>query len=385
MTKTKVLIMHTSVGYGIKLTAENILEKLSQSGEFEVRIADVGQVEKGGFATVLEKAYSKILDRFAGLWGFLYSSRFVTAISLPPRKFIASFKSKNTLNLLREFQPAIVISTQAISTGVIAYLKSKGLYKGKLVAVFSDYHLHRFWLFDEVDLYACNIQKQADELKRLGVPADKIVITGLFLADKFYKPLDKEQAAVSAGLLRSMPVVFLFNGGRPRTVDTLNVFRQLLRSARSFQVVVVCGKNAELKKELEQIGAPSAHPVKIYGYSNQIDLLMAASDVMIGKTGGPTMGEAVLKKLPMVLTDIRPGHEQANLEFLLKNNIVVHARVPREAVFLAEQILDKKIRIDWDNAYKTIVQPPQSVSIAEALNRIKPAETSLKVTHYQEA
>jgi len=43
------------------------------------------------------------------------------------------YNYKNILELLREFQPVIVISTDATSSAVVAYLKSKGLYHGKLV------------------------------------------------------------------------------------------------------------------------------------------------------------------------------------------------------------------------------------------------------------
>src|SRR6185295_2518461 len=105
MTKTKVLILHTSVGYGIKVTAQNIFEKLSRSSEFEPRIEDIQQVEAGQFNKLLEKFYLTILDRMAFLWGFLYDSKFVLWLSLPLRKTIAKYKSKHVLALLRDFQP----------------------------------------------------------------------------------------------------------------------------------------------------------------------------------------------------------------------------------------------------------------------------------------
>src|SRR5512146_3050296 len=136
--KTKVLILHTAVGHGIKVTAQNIFDRLQKSGRFEVRIEEIGKIESGWFAHSLEKTYLTILEKISPLWGFLYNSKIVLSLALPLRKFIASFKSRRTLEILREFQPAIVISTQAIPTGVIAYLKSKGLYRGKLAAVFSD-------------------------------------------------------------------------------------------------------------------------------------------------------------------------------------------------------------------------------------------------------
>ncbi|MBX4205183.1 MAG: hypothetical protein KW788_03300 [Candidatus Doudnabacteria bacterium] len=378
--KTKILILHTSVGHGIKLTALNIAEQLKHSEEFEPRVEDIQKVEAGAIAKSIERVYSTITDRIPGLWGYLYRSRPVLFITMPLRKFFASFKSKNTLKLLREFQPAIVISTQAVCTGIVAYLKSKGLYRGKLVAVFSDYHLHPFWCFDEVDLYFCNIAEQAEKLVALGVPKEKIVITGLFISEKFYRHIEQEEACRQLGLLTTMPKVFMFSGGRPR-MNNREIFLQLLRSPKSFQIVAVCGKNEELKAELEKISAPSIHPTKIYGYSDQVDVIMDASDVMVGKTGGPSMGEAVLKKLPLVLTDIQPGHEEENLQFLLRNEVVVYGRIPREVVFLVEEILSGKIASDWDHAYETIIKPAGTISVTEALMKIKPVAF---VKYYQD-
>jgi processive 1,2-diacylglycerol beta-glucosyltransferase len=163
----------------------------------------------------------------------------------------------------------------------------------------------------------------------------------------------------------------------------VEIYRQLLRSQKTFQVVVICGKNEELKVALEQIAPPSSHPVKIYGYTEEVDKIMSACDVMVGKTGGPTMGEAIIKHLPMVLTDIMPGHEEENLRFLLDHNVVEYGRIPREVVFLVEEFLDGKRAIDWDNAHETVLRPKGAVNIADALGAIRP-QPQAKIRNYQE-
>jgi processive 1,2-diacylglycerol beta-glucosyltransferase len=380
--KTKVLLLHTSVGYGIKVTAENIFKELQKSPDFESRIEDIQKVQSGVTNSVIQNTYVTILDYFSGLWGFLYSSNFIMSIVLPMRKFLASFQSSRTLKLLREYQPAIVVSTQAAPSGIIAYLKSKGLYRGKLVVVFSDYHLHPFWLFDETDLYICNIQQQADILKQMGVPSSKIAVTGMPLPDKFLTPVNKEEAASATGLLTTMPVVLVTSGGRARGAIK-EVFLRLLRSNKSFQVVLVCGRNEELKQELEKISAPVRHPTKILGYVDNMDMLMAAATVMVGKTGGPTMAEAVARRLPMVLTDVRPGHEQENLNYLTRNDVVVFGRIPAEVVYLVESVLDGKRLVNLDKAYELIIKPKGSISVTQALTEIKPAPPVVKVQNYQ--
>lgn len=382
MPKTKVLILYTSVGYGIKATAQNIFEQLFASAEFEPRLEDIQKVESGKLTNGIEKIYLGMLDRFAFVWGFLYTSRLVLWLSLKCRKFAASFKYKETLNLLRGYQPAIVISTQTVATGIMAYLKSRGLYRGRLVAVFSDFHLHRFWLYDEVDLYVCAIAEQVNELKLLGIADNKIALTGMFIANKFNNQIPKEDAKRHIGLLQSMPTILLTSGARVRG-EIKEIFLKLLRSAKSFQIVAVCGTNSELKEQLLSITSPNNHPVKILGYVENMEVLMSAADVLIGKTGGPTIGEAIIKKLPMIMTCVRPGHEVINLEYLVKNKIVEYARIPREAVFLAEQVLDGKLKKDWDEAFKKVIQPQRRTSLIQALEQIKPQTQGLNVRNYQ--
>ena len=342
----------------------------------------------GGTNKTVEKIYLVILEKFSFLWGFLYTSKIVNWISLPLRKPLARFKSKNVLKFLREYQPAIVISTQTISTGIMAYLKSKGLYRGKLVAVFSDFHTHPFWVYQEVDLYLCVIAEQVADLMNLGIPREKIAITGMILADKFKNKIDKEEAKRKLGLLTTMPAVLLFNGARPR-MAVKDIFLRLLRSPRSFQIIVVCALNDELKAELEKISPPAPHPVRIMGYAHNTEILMSASDVLVGKTGGPTMGEAILKKLPLILTEIHPGHEQLNLEYLVHNGISQFARNPAEALYFIEQILDGKSKKDWLQAESKLIKPIGAVSVADAIDGIRPEEpvntSGLKIKNYQES
>ncbi len=384
--KTKVLVLTTSTGYGIKITADNAAEQLGNSGQFEVLVHDIEKVEGGATINAVRGVYLTLLDRISGLWGFLYSSKVVMFIMLPLRKFLFSFKSKKVLQVLREFQPAIVLSTQTVPTGIIAHLKSKGLYRGKLVAVFSDYHLHPFWLYDEVDLYICNIPEQAAQLRKMGIDESKIKITGTLIAEKFYKKISREEALRSLGLLQSMPVVLMGGAGRARAANK-EIFKQLLRTPKSFQVVVICGKNEQLKKELSEISPPAPHPVKILGYVENMEVLMSAANVLVYKTGGPSMAEAVVKKLPMILTDIRPGHELINLNYLVGHGIAQYARTPREAAFMAEQVLDGKLVFDHEHNFEQIVKPKGSIPLAEAISAIapEPKETSsLKVSNYQE-
>ncbi|OGE88385.1 MAG: hypothetical protein A3J07_01150 [Candidatus Doudnabacteria bacterium RIFCSPLOWO2_02_FULL_49_13] len=371
--KTKILVLCTSVGGGIKSTADNVAEQLNLSGRYETRVEDVEKVERGVVTSIIRSGTVGMLNHMPWLWGFLYDAQIILSLSLPLRKVLASFKSKHVLELLRSWQPAIVISTGVNPSAIMAYLKSKGLYRGKFVTVFSDYHVQRFWLHRETDLFVCNVPEQISELKRLGYGEVPAVLTGTLIAQKFHRPLSRDLARDQLGLLKSMPLVLVGGAGKTRS-SMREVFHQLLRSSQSFQVVALCGSNQTLKEELAQISAPDRHPVKILGFIGNMDVWMAASEVLVYKTGGPSMAEAVAKKLPIVFVDVRPGHEQKNLEYLTDHGIGVYARSPREAQHWVEEILAHRLKFNHEKSFQTIVRPPGAIALIEAIDRLHPKD-----------
>jgi hypothetical protein len=71
MNKTKVLVLHTSVGYGIKATADNVAEQLNLSERYEVLTHDIEQVESGLSTSAVRNVYLMLLDKISPVWGFL--------------------------------------------------------------------------------------------------------------------------------------------------------------------------------------------------------------------------------------------------------------------------------------------------------------------------
>ena len=84
----------------------------------------------------------------------------------------------------------------------------------------------------------------------------------------------------------------------------------------------MCGKSAPLKAEIEKIAArrkADALPVvKVVGFTTEMDELMAAADLMIGKPGGLTTSESLIKGLAWVVVNPIPGQEEKNAIYLLE-------------------------------------------------------------------
>ena len=88
-----------------------------------------------------------------------------------------------------------------------------------------------------------------------------------------------------------------------------------------FQIMVICGNNKKLFEELSSI--EFSKTVKVFGFINNVDVLMSASDCIITKPGGLTTSESLTKQLPLIVVNPIPGHEDRNVEFLLNNGAAI--------------------------------------------------------------
>jgi processive 1,2-diacylglycerol beta-glucosyltransferase len=97
----------------------------------------------------------------------------------------------------------------------------------------------------------------------------------------------------------------------------------LLQIKTPLEIVVVAGRNEDLKHRLEQIAAPSHHVVHVLGFTSEMDELMTAADLVVSKPGGLTTSEALACGTPMAVVNPIPGQESRNGDFLLENGAAV--------------------------------------------------------------
>jgi processive 1,2-diacylglycerol beta-glucosyltransferase len=79
-------------------------------------------------------------------------------------------------------------------------------------------------------------------------------------------------------------------------------------------IICVCGRNESLLNSLHERFA-EYRQLCLLGFSNQVSVLMDASDVLFTKPGGITSTEAIVKNIPIIHTRPIPGLENHNAHF----------------------------------------------------------------------
>ena len=107
-----------------------------------------------------------------------------------------------------------------------------------------------------------------------------------------------------------------------------SVATRLAADARRAQLVVICGRNEQLRRQLTQSEWPL--PVRVEGFVENMPDWMGACDCVVTKAGPGTIAEALICGLPILLTGFIPGQEEGNVPFVLENGVGAYSEEPAE-------------------------------------------------------
>ncbi len=336
---SRVLILHISQFGGHKKASENIAEAL------RYRAADIKVREVNGFGYITPRTekvvnffYTQTIKHFPALWGSLYDRKGVVRGLNPLHRFANRVGMFRISRLLFEYKPEVIVATQAFPCGIIADFKKYHNVTIPLIAVVTDYYPHRFWIHPAVDIYIVACEEARSKLIKEGVPEEKIKVLGIPISVKFLTAHSREIIAAELAFRSDIPTVLLMGGGLgigpieeiARVLDRLDGF---------FQVIVVCGRNTALRKWLEKEQDSFRKKFFIFGYIDFVNKLMDFADIIVTKSGGLTVSEALAKGMATIVVNPIPGQEELNASYLEKKKAVVRARQTGDVARCLDELL----------------------------------------------
>jgi processive 1,2-diacylglycerol beta-glucosyltransferase len=317
------------------------------------------------------KAYLAMLKTFPEIWEYMYDNPEFQARTQPIRDLLNRGNSRKLQRYLDEFQPDVVVCTQAFACGVLASWKQKQQRRTPaLVGVLTDYVAHRYWAHDMVDLYITPTESTRNTLVLQGVPPERVTVTGIPVAPAFLGSVDKAAAQKALGLRADLPKLLVM-GGSLGLGPVKSVIRKLDKLPQPFDIVAVTGKNQELKDRLTRKGRKLRHPIKIIGFAENVHELMEIADFAVTKPGGMTTAEALVKRLAMIIINPIPGQEQKNTEFLLAHRVAVEAEDANDVALFADEFLrnPEKLR-SMRTAAASLGRPHAAADAAREILRV---------------
>lgn len=331
----KFLIITSATGGGHTSAAAAIAEGLNRFSATTCLVNVVKAIEDSHFLNrKLADFYNYLLRYHQPLMKYYYSAieRFRPNESNLLYRFCANYLRQ----LFEKYCPQIVISVHPMTQHIFArVMRELGLLETiPLVTVVTDpcYGFWSGWACQDVSLYLVATEDARRQLIDYGIDPEKIKICGIPIHPKFHfeSEQDKTVLRTDLGLDPEKFTVFV-NAGWVGGGNIPHIFEQLVdegRDLKDAQAIFVAGRNQELMNDAIRVSKRAAFPVKVIGYTDAMEKVMQAADVMVSKLGGLTTFEALASRLPIIADTITPPmpqeHETANLIARNDAGILLH-------------------------------------------------------------
>lgn len=362
-----VLILSASAGAGHVRAAQALEQAFISTGQVgTVQHIDALRYTTKVFRNLYSKAYIDMANKAPEVLGWIYDHLDKPWQNERRRLAFDKLNAIPFVHMLEKAQPDIVVCTHFLPSEIISWLRAKGRVHYPQTVVVTDMDVHSMWLCRNVEQYFVALDETKEHLQLLGIPQESITVSGIPIDPVFTVPKDKIAMRLKYGLQPDVQTILVSAGGFG-VGPMEHLVEALMRMQRPVQVLAMCGRNDELRARIaEQAQSKSASPVRFYaiGYTTDMDEYMAASDMIVGKPGGLTTAEALVRGLVFVIVNPIPGQEERNADHLLERGAAIRCNNLPVLAWKIEQLLGDAER------WKAMQQNVQRLATPNATNAI---------------
>lgn len=301
-----VLILTARCGMGHYSAAEAIKEELINKNEnINIKVVDIFDYLFPHFSHVIYGSFDFMVQKCSSIYNNLYqiTSRKDTTHLIP-------FVLNKIRNLIQDGNIDLVISTFPACSRYVSIYKEINK-TVKLYTFITDINPNLEWISKNTDLYCVASDETKDTLVKNGVNKNKIIITGIPVKSKF--KMD-ESVCYSISCKKEILVM----GGGLGLLPSINTTLKELSNDDSLHITVIAGKNERLKRKYK-----NQKNITILGFTDKVYKYMKTSDLIVTKSGGITLFEAIYSKIPLYIIKPFLDQEVANAKFIEKQKVGV--------------------------------------------------------------
>lgn len=329
--KDKILILSATFGDGHKQVAIAIGEAVENSlPDVEHIILDVMQWLHPYLYPVSNFLYKRVIRRYPQVYSYLYRKTRDRCSFSVKLNGLFSLGMGSMLEIVERIHPTVVVSTYPFAAGIMSKLKEQGLINIPVVTIITDYTNHSYWIHPFTDQYVVGSEQVKERLISLGVDSNKIKSTGIPIRQRFVETQSREALASKYNLNSNQFTILVMGGGDGFIGKGLSTFKAFEKLSFSIQLIIICGRNKKLQKQLEEELRNSKHKVLLLGFCENVNEWMAISDLMISKPGGVTTTEAMAMELPLLIYNPLPGQEEDNADYFVKSGLAIMAETDQD-------------------------------------------------------
>jgi processive 1,2-diacylglycerol beta-glucosyltransferase len=319
----KALVLSITAGQGHNATAKAICSYLESVG-CEAEMLDTFNYFSRILGETVSRGYLITASKAKLAYGGVYrlaEKRRKSRSDASPSRVTGNILSKKLLRYINNYDPDVIICTHIFAGIIIDVLKEKRETDAKCIGILTDFAFHPFWEEGlNLDYVVTPNELLTAQALKKGFYKSQVLPLGIPIHPKFSRKISQAEARARLGLDINKRTVLLMSGsmGYGHIESTVT---QLDRVPYDFQIITVCGSNSTAKAHIDAMKTQKR--ILNFGFIDNVDLMMDASDCIITKPGGLTSSEALAKGLPMIIVNPIPGQEDRNTEFLTNNGVAM--------------------------------------------------------------
>jgi 1,2-diacylglycerol 3-beta-galactosyltransferase len=332
----------SDTGGGHRASAEALIEGFGARfpEQFDLSMVDLWKHHTPWPIRRIPDTYPFLVNRVPWLWSAMWHASHGSRISDGAIEVARRASHDHAVRLMRRERPGLVVSVHPLLQTLAYHALRQVAPEAGFVTVVTDLaSAHASWFFRPALRCYVASDEAAARAGQAGLTPDQIRLFGLPVRLGFAgTPPPQPQVRAALGLpLEPLAALVVGGGegmGRLKHI-ALAAADRLSRLDRPTQLVVICGRNRELRADLESRDWPV--PVRVEGFVDNMPDWMAAADCIVTKAGPGTIAEAATRGLPVLLSGFIPGQEEGNVAFVVDGGMGAFSDHPGEvADILAE-------------------------------------------------
>ena len=368
MSGKNILVVTASMGSGHNKAANAVAEAIKRKYPVnKINVIDFMSTETAYFNSLVKDIYLKMLDHTPSVYEFFYKFTSDSTKGSTIQSVFAHAMKKDMRELIKKYEADMVICTHPFPCAAASYLKQTGEINIPLITVMTDFCVHQFWLYKNIDIYFTANDLLKKEMVNQGLLEERIFVTGIPVGYNFRVDYNRDDLLAKFKLEKDKPVALIMGGGLGLG-GVKNALCQLEHLEKDIQILVITGANVALWSEINEYAQHSKHKIFVWGYSHNIQEFMSVATFLISKPGALTISEALTRELPMILHDPIPGPEVDNAKFVSDNGAAIWVKHQDTLDAVVREVLsDATILPKLRNNAKVLKKPYASDNIADVI------------------
>src|ERR1700761_5063859 len=208
MSKKRVLILSASAGTGHLKAGEALAKAFAADPRVgKVVHQDALKYTNKLFRDFYSTLYTKLVKSAPMLLGYLYRASDEPWKNETARVQFDRLNTRPLVKFIQDFDPHLTVCTHFMPSGIISHLMEKKELKTHLYMLVTDRDFPASWLSRLFHRYFVALEETKAHLQALGLPEDRITVSGIPVDPIFAEPIDRAAALASYGLRPDRPTL----------------------------------------------------------------------------------------------------------------------------------------------------------------------------------